>query len=161
MKKINKEHLVGIFCTIFAIIVLILSSKLPKGRSEFNIPGPNFFPTLLGIGVLFCGIFQIVYGYVKKDAVPINFKEIFKNLKSRQVINVFITIGLILFFLIFFEIVGFVLCLAIMMAVIMIRFKVPVLKIIISIVIFIAIIIIIFEAIFHITLPLGIIELIL
>jgi putative tricarboxylic transport membrane protein len=140
---------------------LILSSKLPKGRSEFNIPGPNFFPTLLGFGILFCGLFQIVYGYVKKDTVPVNFKEIFKNIKNRQVINVFITVGLILFFLIFFEIVGFVLCLTIMMIVLMIRFKVPILKMVISIVIFIVIILLIFEGIFHITLPLGIFELIL
>jgi len=161
MKKINKEHLVGFFCIIFAITALILSSKLPKIKSEYNIPGPDFFPTLLGVGILLCGIFQVIYGYFKKNAVPVNFKEIFKNIKNPQIINVFITIGLILFFLIFFEIIGFVICLTLMLVVLMIRFKVPVLKMIISIVVFIVVIILIFEGIFHITLPLGIFSLIL
>ena len=159
MKKINDDHLVGFFCILLGIIVLILSSQLPKGRSEFNIPGPNFFPTILGIGILLCGIYQVILGFIKKDILSINFKEVFKNIKNPEVINVLIIIGLLLFFLIFFEIIGFVICLIIMMVIIMIRFKVKLIKMIITITIFIGIIIAIFELIFHITLPLGILSL--
>ena len=159
MKKINQEHLVGFFCIIIAIITLILSAKLPKGRSNLNIPGPAFFPNLLGIGLLICGIYQIILGFFKRDMPGINFKELINNIKNTQVINVFIIIGLLIFFILFYEIIGFIICLTLLLVVTMIRFKVKILSIIIATTIFIGIILLIFGVLFRVTLPAGILSL--
>lgn len=159
MKKINHEHLTGFICILIAIVTLILSAKLPKGRSNLNIPGPAFFPNLLGIGLLICGIYQIILGFFKKDIPVINFKELLNNIKNIQVINLFIVIGLLIFFILFYEIIGFIICLTILLVITMIRFKVRLLSIIIATIVFIGIILIIFGTLFHVSLPMGILSL--
>lgn len=158
MNKFNKEQLLGIICIIIGIIVIILASAFPQKNQEFNIPGPGFFPVVLSIVLMCCGVYQIILGLFKKDIEPIDFKAIIAIIKTKKVRNVFIILSLFLIFIISFEFIGFIPCLVILLIVTLKLLGVRWLSTAIATVVLTGLIIFLFGILFHISLPSGLLS---
>ena len=155
MNKLNHEHVVGIVCILLAVVVLLVASTFPNRNSDLNIPGPDFFPMVLSIIFILCGIYQIVLGFVKDDFPAIDFKALFEHIRSRKVIVLFVVLALVLFFIIFNEIIGFIPCVVILLVAIMKLLGVPWLSTFIGTASLTALIIFLFAVVFHVSLPSG------
>lgn len=159
MKKLHQEHIIGICCLLIATIVLFLTRSFPKGQANINITGPAFFPNLLAIVFIACGIYEIVIGFFQEDGhVHLDGKSIRAALKQPQIINVLFIIGLLLFFILFFEKIGFVICAFLFVFLLMARLKVPLMKNFLYTIMFIVVILLIFGKLFSIGFPSGLLE---
>jgi hypothetical protein len=158
-KKLNQEHLIGIVCVLIAGAVLSITPSFPEGQSNINITGPAFFPNLLAIIFIICGIYELILGFFQDTGqLDTNPAHLWQTIKSPQVINVFLIIVLLLLFIFFFESVGFILCTFIFLFVLMYRLGVPLLKNVLYTVSFIVVILMIFGRLFSISLPSGLLE---
>lgn len=159
MKKLHQEHIIGIICLLISAIVLFLTRSFPKGQKNVNITGPAFFPNLLAIVFILCGIYELVIGFLQKEGnIHLDRRRIRATLKESQTINVVLIIGLLLFFILFFEKIGFVICAFIFVFILMARLGVPLVKNFLYTVIFIAVILLIFGKLFSISFPSGLLE---
>lgn len=159
MKKLNQEHIIGIICLVISTIILFLTRSFPKGQENINISGPAFFPNLLAIIFILCGIYEVIIGFFQETGhIDMDPKHLMEGIRKPEVINIILIIGLILFFIFFFEKVGFILCTGILIFVLMARLGVPILKNLLYTISFIVIILIIFGRLFSISLPSGILE---
>jgi len=105
----------GIFLIVFAIAEIIYTRTFPALHGQRF--GASDFPVLIGVGLIICGCLLVVNGYKQRTASPIE-EAINKepNLltiagwseKPRSVINFFIVILSILFFILFVDTLGFV-----------------------------------------------------
>ena len=158
-KQFNQEHIIGVICIIIGVAARIMTASFPKGQSNINITGPAFFPNLLAMIFILCGIYEIVLGFFQeKGRIDMNLSYLWNGLKSPQVLNVILIIILLVFFIFFFEQLGFVLCSVIVLFILMYRLGVPLLKNVIYTVAFIVIILVIFGRLFSISLPSGVLE---
>jgi hypothetical protein len=158
-KQLNQEHLIGVICLILGGITLFLTSSFPKGQSNINITGPAFFPNVLAIIFLLCGIYEIILGFFQeKGRIDVNLHHLWLGLKSPQVLNVILIIFLLVFFIAFFERLGFILSTFVVLFILLFRLGVPVGKNLIYTVTFIVIILVIFGRLFSISLPSGVLE---
>ena len=159
MKKLHQEHVIGICCLLISTVVLFLTRSFPKGQSNINITGPAFFPNLLAIVFILCGMYEIAIGFFQKDGhIHLNGKSIKAALKEAQTINVIFIIGLLLFFILFFEKIGFVICAFLFVFLLMARLKVPLMKNLLYTIMFILVILLIFGKLFSISFPSGLLE---
>ena len=159
MKKLNQEHIIGVICLLIATIILFLTRSFPKGQENINISGPAFFPNLLAIIFILCGIYEVGIGFFQQTGhIDMNMKHFLEGIRKPEVINVILIVILVVFFIFFFEKIGFILCTSVFLFVLMMRLGVPIGKNLLYTVTFIAIILIIFGRLFSISLPSGILE---
>ena len=158
-KQFNQEHIIGAICAMLGVITLYLTSSFPEGQSNVNITGPAFFPNVLAIIFIACGIYETSLGFFQeKGRIDVNLSHLWNSVKSPQVINAILIVVLLVFFIVFFERLGFVLCTSIVLFVLMHRLGVPLLKNAAYTVTFIATILVIFGRLFSISLPSGVLE---
>lgn len=158
-KQFNQEHIIGVVCLILGGVTLFLTSSFPQGQSNINITGPAFFPNVLAIIFLVCGVYEIILGFFQeKGRLDVNLHHLWLGLKSPQVLNVLLIILLLVFFIFFFERLGFILSTFVVLSILLYRLGVPLVKNLIYTVIFIAIILVIFGRLFSISLPSGVLE---
>lgn len=158
-KQLNQEHIIGVICMMIGGITLFFTASFPKGNVNINITGPAFFPNVLAIIFILCGIYEFALGFFQeKGRIDITFKHLWIGLKSPQVINVILIVTLLVFFIVFFERLGFVFCTTIVLFVLMYRLGVPLLKNLVYTATFIVIILMIFGRLFSISLPSGVLE---
>ncbi len=158
MKRINREHIIGIICILLGAIVLVLTRTFPKGAaSSMQLSGPGFFPNVLAIILLFIGFYQIFLGMkCKATENDYTVSQLVIDLKKPQATTVLILIGMLIFFVIFLKILGFFTTSFVFLYVVLWRFKTKWWKNMLISFIFLAIIYIVFVQIFTTRLPSGI-----
>ena len=158
MNKLNKDHLLGIICIALAIPIMIMAAGFPKGNSEMHIPGPGFFPMILGIVLILSGAYHVILGFVKQDEQPIDFAAFFTAMKSREMRVLLLVIALIVFFILGNEAIGFIPCLVIVLAATMRLLGVPWLSTLVGTVIIAGAVVLLFGTVFHVSLPSGLLS---
>ncbi|WP_299874986.1 tripartite tricarboxylate transporter TctB family protein [uncultured Cocleimonas sp.] len=106
----------GIFLIVFAIAEIIYTRTFPALHGQRF--GASDFPVLIGVGLIICGCLLVVSGYKQRTASSPIEEAISKepNLltiagwreKPRSVINFFVVIISILFYIFFVDALGFV-----------------------------------------------------
>ena len=158
MKRINKEHIIGIFCILLGTIVLFLTRTFPKGAaSNMQLTGPEFFPNVLSIILIIIGIYEIVYGFTLKSSEEnLTAGQLWSEIQKPKSITIFIIIGMLIFFVIFLKKLGFFTTSFVFLFVILWRLKIVWWKNIITTMVFLAVIYLVFVKIFSTRLPSGI-----
>jgi len=90
----------GVF-TAFAIFIITISSKYPP--SNHGVPGPGMFPIIIASLIIVSAIALVVVT-VKSRAID----DTEVDLKSKNIINVYITMTGLIIYLLLLPIVGFV-----------------------------------------------------
>ena len=158
-KHLNQEHLIGIVCLGIAFFVLLITPSFPKGQANINITGPAFFPNLLAYIFILCGVYEIVIGFFQEQGrIDINFAHFWASVRSPQVTNVLLIIGLLVLFILFFERLGFVVCTFLLLFILIHRLGVPLLHNLVYTISFVVMILVIFGRLFSISLPSGVLE---
>jgi putative tricarboxylic transport membrane protein len=158
-KQLNQEHLIGVVCLLIATVILLITPSFPRGQANINITGPAFFPNLLSLILILCGIYEIGLGFVQEEGrLDVNPRHLWQTLKTPQVVNVFLIVGLLLFFILFFERLGFVVCTSVVLFILMHRLGVTLLKNVLYTIGFVITILLIFGRLFSISLPSGVLE---
>jgi hypothetical protein len=136
--------------------VFALSAGFPGGQGAVDISGPALFPNVLASVLTLCGIAQIAIGFSKSGHFEaISLSKLGERLRSTEVINVAIIVGLIVAYIALFEVLGFVLASFGFLFAVMYRLGVPALKNVLVSAAFLAVIYLIFGVLFTIRLPSG------
>ncbi len=157
MKKINREHYIGLLCILLGIVVLILTSHFPRGAaSSMQLTGPAFFPNVLATILIAMGILQIITGFRQAAAQgSLSFKQLLMEFTRPDAVTVLIIIAMQAFFVAFMDVLGFFTSSFVFLFVILARFHITWWKNIVIILAFQLIIYVIFGQIFSIAMPTG------
>ena len=160
MKRINQEHIIGVFCIALSIVILLITRTFPsKTTGGSDLTGPSFYPNLLSFIFILCGVFQIITGYKsQKHQNPIRIIDVWAAIRKPGSINILFIIGLILFFILLMESLGFILCAYVISFVLMWRFGVSMIKNVLSSALLVFLLVTIFGKLFTIYLPSGVLE---
>ena len=160
MKRLNQDHIIGLVCIIFSVIILYVSSSFPKATTgASDLTGPSFYPNLLAYIFAFCGIYEIINGSRRQVAVkPIDLPFFWNSIRTPGPLNIFITVALIVFFILFMEGLGFIVCTYLILFILMWRFGVPLLRSVFYSAILVILLKAIFGNLFTIYLPSGILD---
>ena len=160
MKKLNQDHIIGLACIILSMIIFGITRTFPKASTGANeLTGPSFYPNLLAILFIICGICEIVYGLREVEGrSPIEISRFLMGLKTPASLNILIIVGLTVFFILFLEVLGFVVCSAVFVFVLMWRFGVSLLKNFLYSALYLLFLLLVFGKIFAIYLPSGILD---
>ena len=160
MKRLNAEHIIGLIAIALALTIFWLGRSFPKATTgASDLTGPAFYPNVLAFVFIFCGVLEIITGFRgSEDKVTPNFSGLLDGFRNPGVVNIFIIIVLILFFILLMEVLGFFICSYLMLFILMWRFGVPFLKNIGYSAGFVAMIYLIFGKLFTIYLPSGILD---
>lgn len=161
MRRLNKEHILGLSCLVIAGITYALSAQLPKGQSAAGVSGPGLFPIILATVLLLSGIAELVLGFVRSPSLPgLTFVGAVKQLKRPEVLNVFIIIGAWVLYELLFQLLGFVVTTLVFLYVVMVRLRVGPIRSIVYSVAYVVVIYLVFTILFSIRLPAGILAVI-
>ena len=160
MKRLNTESIIGLSCIAISLLILWISCSFPKATTgASDLTGPSFYPNVLAIVFIFCGLCELINGFRdRKENIALSLTGLWDGIRKPGVLNVFVIIALILCFILFMEMLGFVICSYLMLFMLMWRFGVPLLKNIAYSAAFVAMIYLIFGKIFTIYLPSGILD---
>ena len=157
---LKQGYIVGFFCFVFSSIILIISRSFPAGvEGAGYLAGPSFYPNLLAIIFILCGIYEISSA-IKKQ-LGTGSKDSVLHLKSIMApgpLNILIIIISNLFFIFFMERLGFLISSFIITFALMWRFGVSIAKNIVYSSLFVFLLFIIFGRLFRISLPYGLLE---
>lgn len=149
--SLKVEHLIGIFAIILGISIFFLTNSFP----DFNIgnagvPGPAFFPNLIGGLLILVGIGE--FFEARKSKRHLNFA--IKNKQS--LFNILVVIALILAYIFLLKKIGFILMSFFFCFVVMKLLQVSWSKSIIFALILVVILYLVFGKLFRLPLPVGI-----
>jgi len=151
-----KNLLYGVILIALSIFVIIYSTGFPKYTVRGQeLPGPNFFPTVLSIFLIAIGVYEILKDVVdnikKKKRIPKDDSHITK----RGFISIIIVVAGIILFVPFIELVGFKLGAFVFAAFLMYLLGVKIINSLIYSAVLTAVIVVIFELLFKIPFPQG------
>ena len=160
LKKLNQDHIVGLVCIILSIVIVSVTRSFPKATTGFSdLSGPSFYPNLLAFVFAFCGLYEIIRGFRKREGrEPLDLAYFWNSIRKPGPLNILITIALILCFILFMETLGFIVCSYMTLFILMWRFGVPLLKNMVYSVILVFLLNTIFGKLFTIYLPSGILD---
>jgi hypothetical protein len=143
-----------------ALTIFWISRSFPKTTTgASDLTGPAFYPNVLALVFIFCGVLEIITGFRGSEGnVILNFSGLFTGLRNPGVVNIFCIIALILFFIFFMEALGFIVAAYLMLFILMWRFGVLLLRNIVYSAAFVALLYLIFGKLFTIYLPSGIFD---
>lgn len=160
MNKIHPDHLIGLACLALAVTIYWVSAGFPTlttGASELT--GPSFYPRVLALVLVLCGVLQIISGFKNTDEDrKLNFARLPAAWSGGGVGHVLTVCGLIIFFIYTLEFLGFFITTPIVLVSLMWRFGVPWKQNILYSMVLVAVLYLIFGKLFTIYLPSGILE---
>ncbi len=151
-----KNLLYGVILIALSIFVIIYSTGFPKYTVRGQeLPGPNFFPTVMSIFLIAIGVYEILKDVVdnikKKKRIPKDDSHITK----RGFISIIVVVAGIILFVPFIELVGFKLGAFVFAALLMYLLGVKIINSLIYSAVLTAVIVVIFELLFKIPFPQG------
>jgi putative tricarboxylic transport membrane protein len=160
LKRLNQDHLIGLACIIVSGGVFYLTSGFPKASTgASDLTGPSFYPNLLAILFVLCGIYEIAYGFQKVEGrSSIGLTGLLKGVRHPGFLNISLIVLLTVFFILFMNGLGFVVCSWLFLFVSMWRFGVPLLKNILYSILYVLFLLLVFGKIFAIYLPSGVLD---
>lgn len=109
----------GIVLILFALAEIAYARTFPRLHGQEY--GPDLFPTLIGIGLLVCGIILIAQGIGQRATVPLIAIGDWAQ-DRRNVANVFILLGSMVFYIVASTGVGFIPTSLLILTTLLIRF---------------------------------------
>lgn len=104
---------------LFALAVIAYANTFPRLHGQNY--GPDLFPTLIGTGLLVCGVILIVQGVAQRANVPM--VDIGDWAKDRNnIANVVILLGSMIFYILVSDAVGFIPISPLILTVLLVRF---------------------------------------
>ena len=157
-EKVNPWMKLGFGCALIslAIFVIIEAVEMPPFVIQNKeLPGPGFFPFIIGIILIAGGIYEILNPLVKKQLI-ISHKFSWNFIKDRGKQNIIIAILAIIFYVPIIQWLGFLLGSFLFLVLLMARLKVGWLKSIVISAILILLTAWMFEKVFLVTFPIGV-----
>ena len=108
----------GIILIVFALAEISYASSFPRLHGQDY--GPNLFPTILGVGLIVCGIILITKGYAKRATEPMVAVGEWAQDRS-NIINVIVLLGSIIFYVLASQWLGFILTSLIILITLLVR----------------------------------------
>lgn len=160
MKRINQDHIIGFACLFVSAMILFLTRAFPKASTgASDLTGPSFYPNLLAILFILCGIYEIVYGFKEVEGRnSIGLASILKGIRNPGFVNIFLMVLLTVFFIVFMNLLGFIICSYVFLFILMWRFGVPLIRNIFYSIIYVLFLLFVFGKIFAIYLPSGVLD---
>jgi len=130
LKRLNQDHIIGFACIFVSATILYLTRAFPKASTgASDLTGPSFYPNLMAILFMICGIYEIVYGFREVEGRnTIGLGSFLKGIKSPGFLNIFLMLLLTVFFILFMDLLGFIICSYVFLFTLMWRFGVPLFK---------------------------------
>ncbi|MFQ3620533.1 MAG: tripartite tricarboxylate transporter TctB family protein [Spirochaetales bacterium] len=155
--RLNQEILIGIICLTVSVVILSITPSFPQGKANIGLTGPAFFPDLLAIVFIGCGLYQIVHGIIKKkEYPPLTFSSLKHLFDKKETRTAYFVILLVVGFIFLLDWLGFLLTTSIFLLLFMGRLGVPKLQNLLYTFIFTLTIYLLFGYLFTISLPSGI-----
>ena len=160
MKRLNAEHIIGLIAIVLALTIFWIGRSFPKATTgASDLTGPAFYPNVLALVFIFCGVLEIITGFKgSENEVSLNFSGLLDGLRNPGVLNILIIIALILFFIFFMEPLGFIVSAYFILFILLWRFGVHLARNLVYSAGFVAMIYLIFGKLFTIYLPSGILD---
>lgn len=149
MNEKKTDLILGIISGVIGIVTFVLTLSFPNYSRGSNVPGPAFFPRILGILFLIIAVIQICKSCVKKDYET---KEIIEIDYKKMAI----LIGLFIFYIGLLNLLGFFITTIAFLLVLQKVLGVKLKTNIIVTVIIVLLIFLIFNKLFAVSLPSGI-----
>ena len=115
---------IGIFLIIFAIAEIAYTRTFPALHGQRF--GASDFPALLGIGMIICGVLLVFSGWKQRAVASGNEPNLLTVRgwieRRPSVINFFVVLLSILFFILFVDLIGFVIVSSLILFVLFLRF---------------------------------------
>ena len=109
----------GIVLIVFALAEIAYARTFPRLHGQDY--GPDLFPTLIGIGLFVCGAILIAQGIAAWTSVPMIAIGDWAQ-DRRNVANIFILLGLIMFYIVASSALGFIPTSLLILITLLIRF---------------------------------------
>ena len=160
MKRLKAEHIIGFISIALALTIFWIGRSFPKATTgASDLTGPAFYPNVLALVFVFCGVLEIITGFMgSENKVSLNFSGLLDGLRNPGVLNILIIIALILFFIFFMEPLGFIVSAYFILFILLWRFGVQLARNLFYSAGFVAMIYLIFGKLFTIYLPSGILD---
>jgi putative tricarboxylic transport membrane protein len=160
LNRLNQDHIIGFVCLFLSATILYLTRAFPKASTgASDLTGPSFYPNLLAILFILCGIYEIVYGLKEVEGRnSIRLASFLKGIRNPGFINILIIFLLTVFFILFMDLLGFIICSYVFLFTLMWRFGVPFLKNILYSILYVLFLLFVFGKIFAIYLPSGVLD---
>ena len=139
-----------------AILVIVEASFFPKFVvSGKKLPGPAFFPTILGIILVISGFYEIIMALLEKRFFRLS-KPFSNYLKDWGIQNVLILLLMLIIYVPIIKFLGFILGTFIISSLLMVRLKTGWIRSVVVSIALIVVIVLLFEKVFKIPLPEGV-----
>ncbi len=107
---LNQEHIIGLVCLAVSTTILSITPSFPKGKANIGLTGPAFFPDLLAVVFILCGVYQLWYGTVNAGSYSFITRDTFRNLfKKKETRTAYLILLFIVGFILLFDTLGFLL----------------------------------------------------
>jgi len=157
--RLNQEHIIGFICIAISLVILSITPTFPKGKAAIGLTGPAFFPNLLALIYIVCGIYQLWYGTTKATEFSSLTFTAFKNLFiKKETQTAYLVIIMMVGFILLFDFLGFILTTYLFLFLFMRRLGVSVLHSLFYSFILTGTIYFLFGWLFTISLPSGILS---
>ena len=151
-----KNLLYGVILIALSIFVIIYSTGFPKYTVRGQeLPGPNFFPTVLSIFLIAIGVYEILKDVVDNIKMKKRIPKDDSHITKRGFISIIVVVAGIILFVPFIELVGFKLGAFVFAAFLMYLLGVKIINSLIYSAVLTAVIVVIFELLFKIPFPQG------
>lgn len=152
MKKQKGNFWFGLTLVLIAIIDFYQAIKFPSFEvSGKKLPGPAFFPVILGIVFLIAGVYEIICFFISGNIFKINLSW-FKSWENK---NILFFLFSSLIYVILLNYFGFIICTLILLVVLMLRLRVNFLTSIGISLTVLVIILVVFQFFFNVSFPTG------
>jgi hypothetical protein len=160
MNRLNRDHVIGILSIALGVAIRLVAHTFPKATTgASDLTGPAFYPKLLALVFIGCGIAEILSGMKKETTAPrLKLRTFWATMTQPGPLNILIITGLVLGFIFFLETLGFIVYAYLTLFILMWRFRVPLLKNIAYSAVLVIILMFIFGKIFKIYLPSGVLD---
>lgn len=154
---LNQEHIIGLVCLAVSTTILSITPSFPKGKANIGLTGPAFFPDLLAVVFILCGVYQLWYGTVNAGSYSFITRDTFRNLfKKKETRTAYLILLFIVGFILLFDTLGFLLTTFLFLVLFLLRLGVPKWQTLFYATLFTVVIYFLFGWLFTISLPSGI-----
>lgn len=154
---LNQEHIIGLVCLAVSTTILSITPSFPKGKANIGLTGPAFFPDLLAVVFILCGVYQLWYGTVNAGSYSFITRDTFRNLfKKKETRTAYLILLFIVGFILLFDTLGFLLTTFLFLILFLLRLGVPKWQTLFYATLFTVVIYFLFGWLFTISLPSGI-----
>lgn len=160
MNKIHADHFIGLACIVLALLIYVVSADFPAAATGGQqLTGPAFYPRVLAVVLVFCGVVQIISGFKRlRVEGGLGRIDLIALLSSPGVINILTVCAAILVYIYALEDVGFFITTFSVLTALMWRFGVPWIRNLLFSAILVAVLYVVFGIVFTIVLPGGLLE---